>query len=215
MVCLIQEGSVFLVAFGGEADVVELNFIRAGLGHEFGESDIEILHFGLRGIGPDQLAVFAPGLLGFLGLDCEFGMFDDHALVAEYGDAGDGVHVLGMQEVDELWKVADIDLVLAEERVLEGNVDAAVGVFDIEDDGVAADLAPAADDAKSVVAGGHDAGEVDGADFKIFGDGNGFFHDGRGKNPRDGDLVAGSYYVVGAIAVDFADGFGEFGRREI
>src|SRR5580692_9596065 len=215
MVRLIQEGGVFLVAFGGEVDVVELNLVRARLGYEFGESDIEILNFGLRRIGPDQLAVFAPGLLSFLGLDREFGMFDDHALVAEDGDAGDGVHILGMQEVDELRKVVNIDLVLAEEGMLEGNVDAPVRVLDIEDDGIAADLAPVADDAESVVAGGHDAGEVDGADFKIFGDGNGFFHDGRGKNPRDGDLVAGSYYVVGAIAVDFADGFGEFGRREI
>ena len=75
--------------------------------------------------------------------------------------------------------------------MLEGNVDAAVGVLDVEDDGVAADFAPVADDAESVVAGGHDAGEVDGADFKIFGDGNGFFDDGRGKNSGDGDLLAG------------------------
>src|ERR1700723_721137 len=158
MVCLIQEGGVFLVPFGREADVVELNFIRARLGYKFGESDIEILNFGLRRIGPDQLAVFAPGLLSFPGLDCEFGMFDDHALVAEDGDAGDGVHVLGMQEVDELWKVVDIDLVLAEEGMLEGNVDAAVGIFDIEDDGIAADLAPAADGTESAVAGGHGDG---------------------------------------------------------
>ena len=33
---LVGEGGVFLVAFGGEADVVELNFVGAGLGYEFG-----------------------------------------------------------------------------------------------------------------------------------------------------------------------------------
>ena len=87
------------------------------------------------------------------GLDGEFGMLHDQALVAEDGDAGDGVHVLLVQEVDELRHVVDVDLVLAEQRVLEGNVDAAVGVLDIEDDGVAADFAPVADDAESVIAG--------------------------------------------------------------
>src|ERR1700683_772043 len=33
---LIDEAGVFLIAFGGKADVVELNFIGAGLGYEFG-----------------------------------------------------------------------------------------------------------------------------------------------------------------------------------
>jgi len=82
-----------LVAFGGEADVVELNFIRARLGYELGESDVEILNFRLRRIGPDEFAVLAPGLLIFSGLDGEFGMLDHHMLVAEDGDAGDGVRV--------------------------------------------------------------------------------------------------------------------------
>ena len=67
--------------------------------------------------------------------------------------------------------------------MLEGNVDAAVGVFDVEDHGVAADFAPAANDAESVVAGGHDAGEVDGADFEIFGDGDGLSTMGAGRMP--------------------------------
>src|SRR5208283_2265833 len=101
-----------------------------------------------------------------------------------------GVHVLLMQEVHELGYVVNVDFVLAEQRVLEGNVDAAVGVLDIEDDGVAADFAPVADDAESVIAGGHDAGQVDGADFKVFGDGNSFLHDGLRKNSGDGDLLA-------------------------
>src|SRR5580704_12336267 len=102
-------------------------------------------------------------------------MLDHHALVAENGDAGDGVHVFGVQEVDELRQVVNVNLVLAEERMLEGNVDAAVGIFDVEDYGVAANFAPVADDAESVIAGSHDAGEVDGSDFKIPGNGNRFF----------------------------------------
>jgi len=48
------------------------------------------------------------------------------------------------------------------------NVHAAVGIFDIEDHGVAADFAPVADDADSVVAGGHDACEVDGATSSLW-----------------------------------------------
>ena len=85
------------------------------------------------------------------------------------------MHVLRVQEVHELRQVVNINLMLAEQRVLEGNVDAAVGIFNIEDHGVAADFAPMADDAQAVVAGRHDSGEVDGAHFKILGDGNRFF----------------------------------------
>src|SRR5580658_1195750 len=146
-------------------------------------------------------------------------MLDYHALVAEDGYAGDGVHVLGMQEVDELRQVVNVDLMLAEQRMLEGNVDAAVGVFDVEDDGVAADFAPMADDADSVVAGGHDAGQVNGADFKIFGYGNVLLDDGCGKNSGDRDLLAVFQDVVGRVSVVFsvgaADGFGQLRGREI
>src|SRR5580698_9253564 len=136
-------------------------------------------------------------------------MLDHHALVAEDGYAGDGVHVLGMQEMDELRQVVNVDLMLAEQRVLEGNGDAAVGIFDVEDYGVAANFAPVADDAKSMIAGGHDAGEVDGADFKIPGNGNGFFDDGRGQDSGDGDLLAIFQDVAEAVAVYLADGFGQ------
>ena len=93
--------------------------------------------------------------------------------------------------MDELRQVVNVDLMLAEERMLEGNGHAAVGIFDIEDYGVASDFAPVADDADAVIAGGHDAGEVDGADFKIFGYGDSFFDDGCGEDSGDGDLLAG------------------------
>ena len=212
---LVDECGVFLVAFGGEADVVELNFVGAGLGDEFGEGDVVILDYGVGGIGPDQLPVFAPGLAGFVRMHGEFGMGDDQALVAEDGDAGDGVHVFGVQKVHELGQVVNVDLMLAEQRMFEGDGNAAVGIFDVEDDGVAADLAPVADDAEPVIAGGHDAGEIDGADFEIFGDGDGVLDDGCGEDSGDGDLFAGLENVAGAIAVGGADGVGQFARSEI
>src|SRR5580698_6342772 len=133
-------------------------------------------------------------------------MVHDQALVAEDGDAGDGVHVLLVDEVDELRDIMNVDLVLAEQRVLEGNVDAAVGIFDVEDDRVAADFAPVLDDAESVIAGGHDAGQVDGADFEVFGDGDGFFGDGRGEDAGDDDVFVGFENVGGVgFVVDGAD----------
>src|SRR5580692_4670771 len=142
-------------------------------------------------------------------------MLDHHALVAEDGYAGDGVHVLGMQEMDELRQVVNVDLMLAEQRVLEGNGDAAVGIFDVEDYGVAAYFAPVADDAESVVAGGHHAGEVDGADFKIFGDANRLLGDGRGEDSGDGDLFAVFQDVARAVAIYMADRFGQLRRSQI
>src|ERR1700737_3106151 len=99
------------------------------------------------------------------------------ALVAEDCDAGDGMHVLRMQEVDQLRDIVDVDLMLAQQQVLEWNVYAAVAVLNVEHYRVAAYLPPVADDAESVVAGGHDAGQVDGADFKVFGDRNRLFDD--------------------------------------
>src|ERR1700683_5300231 len=120
-----------------------------------------------------------------------------HALVAEDGDAGYGVHVFGMQEVDELGQVVNVDLVFAEQRMLEGNGYAAVAVFDVEDYGVASYFAPVADDADAVVAGGHDSGEIDGADFEVFGNWDGLFLDRCGEDSWDGDLLAGFQNVGG------------------
>src|SRR5258706_15314731 len=113
---LVEEAGIFLIAFGGEADVVELNLIRAGLGHELGQRDVEILYFGLRRGGPDQLAVFAPGLTRALRLHGEFRMFGHHALVTEKADAGEGVQVLGREKGDELRQVVKIGVRMAWER---------------------------------------------------------------------------------------------------
>ncbi len=186
------------------------------MGYVFGQSNVIVLHLGLGGIGPDEFAVLAPSLLVLAGLDGEFGMRDHQALVAEDGDAGDGVHVLLVQEAHKFRDVVDVDFVLAEQRVLEGDGDAAVGVFDIEDHGVAADFTPMLDDAESVIAAGHDAGEVDGADFEILGNRDGLLGDGRGEDPGDDDVLVGFEDVAGVgLVVHGADGVGQFGRREV
>ena len=108
-----------------------------------------------------------------------------------------------VQEVHELGHVVNVDVVLAEQRVLEGNGHAAVGVFDVEDNSVAADFTPVLDDAESVVAGRHDAGQVDGADFKVFGDRNGLLGDRRGEDSGDDDLLVG-FQNVGLSDLWFA-----------
>jgi hypothetical protein len=64
MFSLIIESSIFLVAFGRKADVVELNFVDSRLGDEFRQGDVVILDFGVRGVSPDEFAVFTPGLIG-------------------------------------------------------------------------------------------------------------------------------------------------------
>ena len=70
-----------------------------------------------------------------------------------------------------------------------------------------------ADNAKSVIAGGHDAGQVDGADFEVSGDGDGLLDDGRGENSGDDYAFVGfediGFMVWVRLPVDLADGLGE------
>src|SRR5580704_19322579 len=73
LLALKDEAGIFLIAFGREANVVEQNFIGAGLGHEPGEGDVVILNLGVGRVGPDQLAVLAPGLAGLFRFHREFG----------------------------------------------------------------------------------------------------------------------------------------------
>src|SRR5258707_893673 len=82
MIGLVGKAGVFLVAFGWKTYVVKLHFVHAGLGYELRQSDGIILHFGIRGIGPDQLAVFAPGLAGAVRLYGQFRVSGDEVLVA-------------------------------------------------------------------------------------------------------------------------------------
>ena len=211
---LENEAGIFLVTFSREADVVKLNFICAKLRDIFGERDVVILHFGTGRIGPHQLAVFAPGLLAAFGLHRQLGMLAHHALVAEHGDARDGVHVFRVQEANVLGQVVNVDVMTGQQRMVEGDVHVAVGVLDVEHDCIAAGLAPAADNLNAVVAGGHEAGQIDGARFKFLGDRDGFFVDRATEDSRHNDFLACLQHVVRAIAVGVADGFGEFRRSE-
>ena len=66
MLGLEHEAGIFLIALGREAHIVKLNLVHARLGRLLGQSDIVFLHLGLRRVGPDQLAVFPPGLTGLM-----------------------------------------------------------------------------------------------------------------------------------------------------
>ena len=61
----IRKTRVGLIAFGREADIIELDFIGAAGGHKLCQRQVVILHRGVRRIGPNQLAVLSPGLRTF------------------------------------------------------------------------------------------------------------------------------------------------------
>src|SRR5579863_9731577 len=84
---LEDEGCIFLVAFGGETDIVELDLVHAELGYVLGQRDVIVLDLRVRWVGPDQLAVFAPSSMVLARLDGQFGMRHHQALVSEHGDA--------------------------------------------------------------------------------------------------------------------------------
>src|ERR1700756_2034075 len=77
------EAGVFLVAFGREADVVELDLVHAGVGDVLSQSDVVFLDLGIRGVSPNQLAVLAPRQAGAVRLYGKFRMGLNQALVAE------------------------------------------------------------------------------------------------------------------------------------
>ena len=211
-----DEGCVFLVTFSRKADVVELDLIHAQLGYVLRQGDVVVLNFGIGGVAPNQLSVFAPSSVVFAGLDCELGVLGNQALVAEDGDAGNGVHVLLVQEADQLRDIMDVNLVFSEERVLEGNRHAAVGVLNVEDHGVAANFAPVTDNVNSLVAGRHDSSEIDGADFEILRNGHGLFGNGSEENSGDDDGFVGFKNVAGVrLVIDGADRGGQLRRCQV
>src|SRR4029077_950656 len=95
----------------------------------------------------------------------------------------------------------------------EGEGASAVGVLDVKDDRFTSYFVPVADNAKSVIAACHDAGQVDGADFEVVGNGDGLLDDGRGENAGDDYVFVGfediGFTVPVRFPVDLADGFGE------
>ena len=76
-------------------------------------------------------------------------------LVTENGNSGNGVHALRVQEANVLGHIVDVGLVRPQQRVLEGNVDRAIAVFNVKNNRVAACIMPAPDDLYAVIASCH------------------------------------------------------------
>src|ERR1044071_1588054 len=112
------------------------------------------------------------------------------SLVAEDGDTSNRVHALRVQEARVFWQVVNIYLVVADERVLEGNIHGAVGVFNVEDHGIAAGFTPALDNLDTTITSGHEASQVNGTDFEILGNWNGLLGNGSVQNSGDGQLLS-------------------------
>src|SRR5215469_326849 len=131
---LISELGVFLVTFGWEADIIELDLVSSGTGHIFRQGQIVILDLATRGISPDQLAIFAPRLVVAARLHRQRTVVLGDVVIAEQCDPGDGVQVKRMQEANKFRKIAyGMVLLNGGQRVLKGNVDATVAVLDVED----------------------------------------------------------------------------------
>ena len=64
MSLLEVEAGVFLVAFGGEANIVKLHFVGAAGNGRLRQGNVVILNCRIAGVCPHQLAVFTPGLSG-------------------------------------------------------------------------------------------------------------------------------------------------------
>ncbi len=127
------ETCILLVAFGGKTDVVELHFIHARLRHEPGERNVVILHLYIGGISPDQFPILAPRFAGAMRLHGEFRMGGYQVFVAEDGDPSNRMHVLRVQKADELRQIGNIVALSGSQRMIEGNIDDAVAILDIED----------------------------------------------------------------------------------
>jgi hypothetical protein len=141
-------------------------------------------------------------------------MSGDEVLIAKEGDAGDGVHVFGMQEVNKLRQIGNIVALSGGEGMVKGDVDDAVAILDIEDHGVAANFLPMADDAQPVIAAGHDSSEINRAHFKISCNWHRFLYNGGFENSGDNDLLSGFKESSLKILIGGTDGFGEFSRGE-
>jgi len=94
--------------------------------------------------------------------------------------------------------------------MVEGDVDDAVAILDVEDDRVAADFPPMADDARSMIAARHHAGQVNGADLEISCNWYRFLYNWRFENSGDDDLLSGLEEDPLPVVVGFTDGFGQF-----
>src|SRR5258708_12358651 len=169
---------VCLVALGREAHVVEVNLAPSGLSNILGEGKIVRLDVRVRRIRPYQLSVFAPRLMQLARLDGESAVVPGNVVVAEKRLARDDMHVERVEEAYVLWQVRDrITLQLARQRMIERNINGPVTIFHFEDHTLTAPLMPAAHQFNAARTARAGAGEIDRADFTIFGKWPALFHD--------------------------------------
>src|SRR5579864_6247331 len=96
--------------------------------------------------------------------------------------------------------------------MVKRNVYRAVAVLNIEDNGIAAGLAPAPDDLDSVIAAGHQSSQVNGTDFKVFGNWNSLFRYGRVQYSRNCKLLSRFYKRAAHIGIHAPDRISQFRR---
>src|SRR5450755_589363 len=99
--------------------------------------------------------------------------------------------------------------------MVEGDVDDAIAILDIEDNRVAANLAPMMDDAHAVVAARHDSCQINGANFEISCNWDRFLYNCGFENSGDDDGLSGFQEDPLAIVVGVADGPGQFQRGQV
>src|SRR5215469_1512910 len=127
---LKNEAGIFLIALRREANIVELNFIYAGLGSAPGERDVVFLNLGVGRICPDEFAIFPPGLTRPTRIDRQFRMCDYQVFIAEDSDTSNGVYSLGMQKVGKFCQIRNDRMAfVGGQRMRERDVQYAVAVF--------------------------------------------------------------------------------------
>src|ERR1700682_1901437 len=120
-----------------------------------------------------------------------------------------------MHEMNELGQIVKRAVVTSQQRVIEGDGHASIAILDIEDDGVSAHLSPVADDPDSVVAGGHDSGEIHGPHFKVTVDRNRLLDDWRGQQSGNDHRLARLQEGAVEILVDLVDGLAQLGGSPV
>src|SRR5512146_743610 len=110
-------------------------------------------------------------------------------LITGDGDARNGVHSLGMQEMGVLCQIADVYLVSPKQRVLERDVHGAVAVFNVENNRIAAGFAPATNNVDPVIASRHQTGQVNSANFEVLRDRYGLLNNGCIQHAGAGRLL--------------------------
>ena len=110
-------------------------------------------------------------------------------------------------------KIGNVVALSGSQRMIEGDIDDAVAILDIEDHCIAAHFAPVSDDALAMVAASHHSGQINRAHFEISCNWDGFLYNWRFENSGDDDLLSGLQENSLAIVIGGADGFGQFRWR--